>query len=88
MAARRTMALLVAWLALLAGVAPACAALLQGDCCPEEACCDDAPDPGQAMPSATTRVEYDGRQDLESPDSLVPASWPAAPAQALLLPGN
>lgn len=87
MAPRRMLALLVAWLALVASAAPACATLLQADCCPEEVCCVDAPDPGQSMPNVSTRVGFDERQDFDSPDSLIPAAWSAAPAQALLMPG-
>lgn len=77
MTQRRIVALLVAWLALAASAAPACAALLEGECCPAETCCVDAPAAGQALPGATARTGHDQRVDFDSPDSLIPASWHA-----------
>ncbi|MCI0432942.1 MAG: hypothetical protein L0271_04735 [Gemmatimonadetes bacterium] len=79
MAPRRIVTLLVAWLALAASAAPACAALLEGECCPAEACCVDA-DSVQAMPAAAARTTHDLRADFQTPDTLIHASWPAAAA--------
>jgi len=83
MASYRPMAVFIAWLALLAGAAPACATLLAGDCCPQQVCCVVAPDRGQAMPSAATRTGQDERTELDPPDPLIPFCCPVAVAHIL-----